>query len=131
MRSFKVWAYRELSGAKYFEVLLDDRTRLRINFIEGLTTQQALIALGGALGLKLGPCRITPMNKLALFDEGDALPEEKKRKLFKALGSPLHDAMALELFAQHSGGADQMAEQAALSSLCGSADLGLMPGHNS
>jgi hypothetical protein len=57
MRSFKVWAYRELSGAKYFEVLLDDRTRLRINFIEGLTTQHALIALGGALGLKLGPCR--------------------------------------------------------------------------
>jgi hypothetical protein len=100
MRSVKVWAYRELSGTKYFEVLFDDRRRARIDFLEGSTTQQSFLALGGALDSKLGRCCITPMNKLALFDESDALPEERERKLFKNLGFPLHDNWAVDLFAQ-------------------------------
>jgi hypothetical protein len=100
MRSAKVWAYRELSGKKYFEVLLDDRTRTRIEFLDGLTTQQSFVALVGALDLKLGTCCITPMNKLALFDESDALPEERKREFFKTLGNPLNVAKASALFAQ-------------------------------
>jgi hypothetical protein len=43
--SAKVWANRELSGRKFFEVLLDDGTRVRIDFLDGLTTQQSFVAL--------------------------------------------------------------------------------------
>jgi hypothetical protein len=90
MRSVKVWAYRELSGNKYFEILLARGTRVRVDLIEGLTTQQSLAALGLALDEKLGPCCITAMNKLALFDESDGLSEAQKRGLFKSLGNPLN-----------------------------------------
>jgi hypothetical protein len=86
--SAKVWAYREPSGRKYFEIFLDNGTRARIDFLEGLTTQQSFVALGRALDERLGSCSITAMNDLALFDESDGLSEEQKRKPFKALGSP-------------------------------------------
>jgi hypothetical protein len=85
----KVWAYRELSGKKYFEVLLDDGTRARIDFLEGLTTQQSLVALGRALERKFGSCCITAMNKRSLFDESDGLSEEQQRKLSRTLGTPM------------------------------------------
>jgi hypothetical protein len=35
------------------------------------------------------------MNDLVLFDEGDGLSKEQKRKLFKALGSRLDSTEAL------------------------------------
>jgi hypothetical protein len=90
MRSAKVWAYRELSGKKYFEVLLEDGTTGRIDFLEGSTTPQSFLALAGALELNLGGCRIIPMNKLALFDDSDGLPEKEKRELSKTLYNPLN-----------------------------------------
>jgi hypothetical protein len=90
MCSAKVWAYRELSGKKYFEVLVAGGTRMRIDFIEGLTTQESFAALGRALDEKLGVCCITAMSKLALFDESDGLSEEQKRGLFRSLGNPLN-----------------------------------------
>jgi hypothetical protein len=92
--SAKVWAYREPSGNKYFEIFLDNGTRARIDFLEGLTTQQSFVALGRALDERLGSCSITAMNDLALFDESDGLSEQQKRKLFKALGNPLNSATA-------------------------------------
>jgi hypothetical protein len=46
MFSAKAWAYRELSGKKYFDVLLGDGAKARIDFLEGLTTQQSFVALG-------------------------------------------------------------------------------------
>jgi hypothetical protein len=95
MFSAKVWAYRERSGKKYFGVFLSDRTRARIDFLEGMTTQQSFVALGRALNEKLGSCSITAMNDLVLFDEGDGLSKEQKRKLFKALGSRLDRTEAL------------------------------------
>jgi hypothetical protein len=103
MRSAKVWAYRELSGQKYFEVVLDDRTRGRIDFLEGATTQQSFVALAGALELNLGGCRIIPMNKLALFDDGDGLPAEAKRELSKTLYNPLNSTEALKQFTRRPG----------------------------
>jgi hypothetical protein len=75
MSSAKVWAYRELSGKKYFEVLLDDGTRVGIDFLEGLTTQQSFVALSRALERKLGSCCITAMNKRSLFDESEDFPK--------------------------------------------------------
>jgi hypothetical protein len=42
MSSAKVWAYRELSGKKYFEVLLDGGTRVRIDFLDGLDNAAVL-----------------------------------------------------------------------------------------
>jgi hypothetical protein len=96
MRSAKVWAYRESSGRKYFEVVLDDRTRARIEFLDGSTTQQSFLALAGALDLTLGTCCITPMNKLALFDESDGLFEAKKREFLNTLYSPLKNMEAWE-----------------------------------
>jgi hypothetical protein len=82
--SAKVWAYREQSGKKYFEVFLNNGSRARIDFLEGLTTQ---VALGRALNEKLGSCSITAMNDLVLFDESDGFSEEQKGKLFKALAA--------------------------------------------
>jgi hypothetical protein len=79
---------------KDFEIFLDNGTRARIDFLEGLTTQQSFVALGRALDERLGPCSIIAMNDLALFDESDGLSEEQKRKLFKALGNPLNSASA-------------------------------------
>jgi hypothetical protein len=99
MRSAKVWAYRELSGKKYFEVLLEDGTTGRIDFLEGSTTQQSFLALAGALELNLGGCRIIPMNKLALFDDSDGLPEAAKRELSKSLYNPLNSTEPLKQFA--------------------------------
>jgi hypothetical protein len=93
--SAKVWAYREQSGKKYFEVFLNNGSRARIDFLEGATTQQSFIALGRALNEKLGSCSITAMNDLVLFDESDRLSEEQKRKLFRALGSRFDSAEAL------------------------------------
>jgi hypothetical protein len=93
--SAKVWAYREQSGKKYFEVFLNNGSRARIDFLEGLTTQQSLVALGRALNEKLGSCSIIAMNDLVLFDEGDGLSEEQKRKLFEALGGRLDSTEAL------------------------------------
>jgi hypothetical protein len=98
MRSAKVWAYRELSGKKYFEVLLEDGTRGRIDFLEGSTTQQSFLALAGALELNLGGCRIIPMNRLALFDDSDGLPEDAKRELSKILYNPLNSTEPLKQF---------------------------------
>jgi hypothetical protein len=98
MRSAKVWAYRELSGKKYFEVLLEDGTTGRIDFLEGSTTPQSFLALAGALELNLGGCRIIPMNKLALFDDSDGLPEDAKRKLSKILYNPLNSTEPLKQF---------------------------------
>jgi hypothetical protein len=95
--SAKVWAYREPSGKKYFEIFLDNGTRARIDFLEGLTTQQSFVALGRALDEKLGSCSITAMNDLALYDESDGLSEEQKRNLFKALGIPLNSASKCRL----------------------------------
>jgi hypothetical protein len=95
MFSAKVWAYREQSGKKYFEVFLNNGSRARIDFLEGLTTQQSFVALGRALNEKLGSCGITAMNDL-LFDESDGLSAEQKRKLFNALGSRLDSAEALD-----------------------------------
>jgi hypothetical protein len=69
--SAKVWAYREQSGKKYFQVFLNDGSRARIDFLEGVTTQQSFVALGRALNEKLGPCSITAMNDLVLFGESD------------------------------------------------------------
>jgi hypothetical protein len=92
--SAKVWAYRELSGKKYFEIFLDNGTRARIDFLEGLTTQQSFVALSRALDERLGSCSITAMNDLALFDESDGLSEVQKRKLFKALGNPMNSGNA-------------------------------------
>jgi hypothetical protein len=83
--SAKVWAYREKSSKKYFEVFLNNGSRARIDFLEGLTTQQSFVALGRALNEKLGSCSITAMNDLVLFDESDV----------KALGSRLDSAKAL------------------------------------
>jgi hypothetical protein len=83
----KVWAYREQSGKKYFKVFLSNGSRVRIDFLEEVTTQQSFVALGRALNEKLGSCSIIAMNDLVLFDESDGLSEEQKRKLFKALGS--------------------------------------------
>jgi hypothetical protein len=74
--SAKVWAYREQSGKKYFEVFLNDGSRARIDFLEGLTTQQSFVALGRALNEKLGSCSITAMNDLVLFGESDRLSAE-------------------------------------------------------
>jgi hypothetical protein len=62
--SAKVWAYRELSGKKYFDVFLGDGAKTRIDFLEGVTTQQSFVALGRALEEKMGTCSITAMNKL-------------------------------------------------------------------
>jgi len=93
--SAKVWAYREQSGKKYFEVFLNNGSRARIDFLEGVTTQQSFVALGRALNEKLGSRSITAMNDLVLFDESDGLSEQQKRKLFKALGSCLNSAEAL------------------------------------
>jgi hypothetical protein len=76
MFSAKVWAYREQSGTKYFEVFLNNESRSRIDFLEGVTTQQSFVALGGALNEKLGSCRITAMNDLVLFGESDGLSAE-------------------------------------------------------
>jgi len=70
-------------------------SRARIDFLEGLTTQQSFVALGRALNEKLGSCSITAMNDLVLFDESDGLSVEQKRKLVKALGSRLDSAEAL------------------------------------
>jgi hypothetical protein len=92
--SAKVWAYREPSGKKYFEVFLDNGTRARIDFLEGLTTQQSFVALSRALDERLGSCSITAMNDLALFDESDGLSELQKRKLFRVLGNPMNSASA-------------------------------------
>jgi hypothetical protein len=75
MSSAKVWAYRELSGKKYFEVLLDGGTRVRIDFLDELTTQQCFVALRRALDERFGSCCITAMNRLALFDKSDGLSE--------------------------------------------------------
>jgi hypothetical protein len=69
--SAKVRAYREQSGKKYFQVFLNDGSRARIDFLEGVTTQQSFVALGRALNEKLGPCSITAMNDLVLFGESD------------------------------------------------------------
>jgi hypothetical protein len=85
MFSAKVWAYRKISGKKYFDVFLGDGAKARIDFLEGVTTLEE----------KIGSCSITAMNKLALFDESDGLSEEQKLKLFKTLGNPLHGAKAL------------------------------------
>jgi hypothetical protein len=93
-RSAKVWATRELSGKKYFEVLLDDGTSARIDFLEGATTQESFVALSRAFGQRLGSCSIIAMNELALFDEGDRLSDEQKRELLKNLGNPLSSANA-------------------------------------
>ena len=60
-----------------------------------MTTQQSFVALGRPLNEKLGSCSITAMNDLVLFDEGDGLSKEQKRKLFKALGSRLDRTEAL------------------------------------
>jgi hypothetical protein len=83
MFSAKVWAYRELSGKRYSDVPLSDGAKARIDFLEGVTTQRSFAALGRALEEKIGSCRITAMNKLALFDESDGLSEEQKLKLFR------------------------------------------------
>jgi hypothetical protein len=82
------------SGKKYFEVILDDGARARIDSLEGVTTQRSFVALGRALDDKLASCCFTAMNKLALFDENDGLSEEQMRKLFKTLGNPLYSAKA-------------------------------------
>jgi hypothetical protein len=74
--SAKVWAYREQSGKKYFEVFLNDGSSARIDFLQGLTTQQSFVALGRALNEKLGSCSITAMNDLVLFGESDGLSAE-------------------------------------------------------
>ena len=92
--SAKVWAYREPAGKKYFEVFLDNGTRARIDFLEGLTTQQPFLALSRALDERLGSCSITVMNDLALFDESDGLSEFQKRKLFRVLCNPMNSASA-------------------------------------
>jgi hypothetical protein len=63
--SAKVWAYREQSGKKYFEVFLNNGSRAGIDFLEGVTTQQCFVALGRAYE-KLGSCSITAMNDLVL-----------------------------------------------------------------
>jgi hypothetical protein len=60
-----------------------------------VTTQQSFVALGRALNEKLGPCSITAMNDLVLFDESDGLSQQQKRKLFEALGSRFDNAEAL------------------------------------
>jgi hypothetical protein len=57
--------------------------------LEGLTTQQSFVALGGALQRKLGSCCITAMNKRSLFDESDGLSEEQQRKLSRTPGTPM------------------------------------------
>jgi hypothetical protein len=93
--SAKVWAYREQSGKKYFEVFLNNGSRARIDFLQGVTTQQSFVALGRALNEKLGSCSIIAMNDLVLFDECDGLSEQQRRKLFKVLGSRLDSAGAL------------------------------------
>jgi hypothetical protein len=98
-RSAKVWANRELSGQKFFEVLLDDGTRVRIDFLDGLTTQQSFVALGRALDKKLGSCTITAMNDLALFDESDGLSEAQKRELAETLGNSSNGARASNIIA--------------------------------
>jgi len=92
-RFAKVWANRELSGQKFFEVELDDGTRARIDFLEGLTTQQSFVALSRALDEKLGSCTITAMNDFALFDESDGISEEQA-PAFKDFGHPLNSASA-------------------------------------
>jgi hypothetical protein len=74
--SAKVRAYREQSGKKYFQVFLNDGSRARIDFLQGLTTQQSFVALGRALNEKLGSCSITAMNDLILFGESDGLSAE-------------------------------------------------------
>jgi len=102
--SAKVWAYREISGKKYFDVFLGDGAKARIDFLEGVTTQQSFVALGRALEEKMGSCTITAMNKLALFDESDGLSEQQKLKLFKTLGNPLHGAKALNAISHISNG---------------------------
>jgi hypothetical protein len=76
-------------------VFLNNGSRARIDFLDGLTTQQCFVALERALNETLGSCSITAMNDLVLFDESDGLSEEQKRKLFKALGSRLDSAEAL------------------------------------
>jgi hypothetical protein len=104
MFSAKVWAYRELSGKRYFDVLLGDGAKARIDFLEGVTTQRLFVALGRALEEKIGSCSITAMNKLALFDESDGLSEEQKLKLFKTLGNPSRGAKALNAISDISNG---------------------------
>ena len=84
-RFAKVWANRESSGQRYFEVVLDDGTRARIEFLDGLTTQQSFVALSRALDEKLGSCAITATNDLASFDDGDGLSEEQSAR-FQNLG---------------------------------------------
>jgi hypothetical protein len=64
MFSAKVWAYRKISGKKYFDVFLGDGAKARIDFLEGVTTQQSFVALGRALEEKIGSCTITAMNNL-------------------------------------------------------------------
>jgi hypothetical protein len=76
-RFAKVWANRESSGQRYFEVVLDDGTTARIDVLDGLTTQQSFVALSRALDEKLGSCTVTAMDDLALFDERDRLSEEQ------------------------------------------------------
>jgi hypothetical protein len=49
---------------KYFDVFLGDGAKARIDFLEGVTTQQSFVALGRALEEKIGSCTITAMNNL-------------------------------------------------------------------
>src|ERR1700693_1325944 len=80
-RSAKVWAHRD-GGGKYYILKWDDGTKERIEFLEGLSTQQSLIVLQDAMEKKIGePCSLAIMNKLAIFDERDGLSEEQVRKL--------------------------------------------------
>jgi hypothetical protein len=55
----------------------------RIDFLEGVTTQQSFVALGRALDEKMGSCSITAMNKLALFDESADFPNSKSSSFLK------------------------------------------------
>jgi hypothetical protein len=85
MRDAKVWT-RDAAGKKHHRVLLDDGRQEHLEFLEGLTAQQSLVALQQALEVNLGDeCRITIMDKLTVFDERDGLNEAARRHLGETL----------------------------------------------
>jgi hypothetical protein len=60
MFSAQVWAYREQSGRKYFEVFLNNGSRARIDFLDSQVVPPALLSLVQAPRHGLAPTMAPP-----------------------------------------------------------------------